>query len=260
MKHPLLIGAALALALCASASAVEVVCHRGANEHAPENTYAAAQLCIDWGVDYVEIDVRTSQDGVMYILHDPSVDRTTDGHGLLRSLSSAEIDRLDAGSWFDPKFANERVPRLEPYLRWIKGRAKVYFDVKDCDLQALIDLVYTVGLERDCFFWFGANKAARRFRELDQQLALKVNAATPEEVERAVTELQAGIIETGLARLTPEMLDACHRRGAKLMVLFTEKDRAGFRRIIEGGADMVNLDHGDVFLEVQRELAGASGN
>ena len=60
---------------------IQVVCHRGANRFAPENTFSAAELCLDWGVDYLEIDVRMSGDGVLYDLHDSSVDRTTDGHG-----------------------------------------------------------------------------------------------------------------------------------------------------------------------------------
>lgn len=89
---------------------IEIVCHKGANEYAPENTYAAAQRCIDWGVDYVEIDVRTSKDGVFYLLHDETLERTTNGHGPIAQRTAAEIEQLDAGSWFDPRFADQRVP------------------------------------------------------------------------------------------------------------------------------------------------------
>ncbi|HXF60497.1 MAG TPA: glycerophosphodiester phosphodiesterase family protein, partial [Caldilineaceae bacterium] len=126
---------------------IEIVCHKGANEYAPENTYAAAQRCIEWGVDYVEIDVNLSKDGVHYILHGPSVEETTNGSGNIQELTSAEIDALDAGSWFDARFAGERVPRLEPFLRWIKGKAKVFFDVKAANLPELIDLVYALELQ-----------------------------------------------------------------------------------------------------------------
>ena len=92
---------------------IEVVVHRGLNQRAPENTLAAARLCTDLGLDYVEVDVRTSRDGVFHILHDPTVDRTTDGFGPLAGMTSAEIARLDAGSWFGPTFAGERIPRLD---------------------------------------------------------------------------------------------------------------------------------------------------
>lgn len=244
-----------ALFTVAPAHAVEVVIHRGANEYAPENTFAAAELAIEWGVDYVEIDVRTSQDGVMYILHDFSVDRTTDGKGFIHTLTSEEIDRLDAGSWFDEKFAGQRVPRLDEYLRWIKGRAKVYFDVKAADLEQLIALVYEVGLEDDCFFWFGAEKQAQRFRELDQRLPLKVNASDPAGVAKAHDDLAADIIEVGLGNLSDDFIDACRQRDLKIMVYHPRKDEEAFRQTILRGADMINLNHADVFLRVQRELA-----
>lgn len=239
------------------AGAVEVVCHRGANEYAPENTRASSQLCIDWGVDYIEIDVRTSKDGVLYLLHDPTVKRTTNGGGFLRGLTSAEIDKLDAGSWFDSKFAGEKVPRLDEYLRWVKGRAKIYFDVKDADLKQLIDLVYEVGLEEDCFFWFASNKQAAEFRRLDAKLPLKINVRTPADVRRAHEEFGAAIVELGLGDMNDELLATCRELGIKTMVLQTKKDEAAFRRIIELRADMVNLDHGDLFLKVQREYQAA---
>ena len=68
------------------AGRIEVVAHRGLNRRAPENTLAAAEACVALGLDYVEVDVRTSRDGVLHILHDPTVDRTTNGHGALVGL------------------------------------------------------------------------------------------------------------------------------------------------------------------------------
>ena len=248
--------AACCLAICLSAghaaAGIEVVCHRGANEHCPENTYAAARKCIEWGVAYVEIDVRTSKDGVLYILHDASVNRTTNGRGLLRSLTSEEIDKLDAGSWFNPSFADERVPKLEPYLRWIKGQAKVYFDVKDCDLPQLIKMVYDVGLENDCFFWFDAPKRALEFRQLDAKLPLNVNARTVDDVRLAKERYQANIVEVGVGQLTPELIASCRELGLKVMAYEPQKKPDAFRQIVAAGVDMVNLNHGDLFLEIER--------
>ena len=248
--------AACCLAICLSAghaaAGIEVVCHRGANEHCPENTYAAARKCIEWGVAYVEIDVRTSKDGVLYILHDASVNRTTNGRGLLRSLTSEEIDKLDAGSWFNPSFADERVPKLEPYLRWIKGQAKVYFDVKDCDLPQLIKMVYDVGLENDCFFWFDAPKRALEFRQLDAKLPLNVNARTVDDVRQAKEHYQANIVEVGVGQLTPELIATCREQGLKIMAYEPQKKPDAFRQIVAAGVDMVNLNHGDLFLEIER--------
>lgn len=246
----------LLLPLVAQVGAVEIACHRGANEVAPENTYAAAEKCIEWGADYVEIDVRTSKDGVLVIMHDPTVNRTTSGKGFVRQLTAAELTGLDAGTWFDPKFADQRVPRLDEYLRWIKGKAKVYFDVKDADLKQLIDLVYETGFENDSFFWFGNNQKAVDFRNLDKKLVLKMNAASPAEAKKWLDTVQANMVEVTPAGMTPDMIKACHDLGLKVMVYEPAKNLDTFRRAIELGADMINLNHADAFIAVRKEVAG----
>lgn len=234
---------------------IEIVCHKGANEYAPENTYASTQLCLDWGMDYVEIDVNTSKDGVLYLLHGPEVDRTTNGHGCIHDLLAEEIDRLDAGRWFHPRFAGEHVPRLEPFLRWIKGKIKVFFDVKSgVELQSVIDLVYDVGLEHDCFFWFDTLLATTRFRQLDQRLPLKVNISRAEQVALVAEEFGANIVEVGLQSINQDLLDSCRKHSIQVMVNHLKKDPAAFRQILRWGVDLANVDHGDVFAQVAQEF------
>lgn len=230
--------------------AVEIVCHQGANEYAPANTYAAAQICVDWGMDYVEIDVNTSKDGVLYVFHGPDLHITTDGRGLFHELTAAEIDRLDAGSWFDPSFAGQRVPRLDEYLRWVRGKTRIFFDVKRADLPQLLALVHDMQMQNDCFFWFGDPDPARVFRSLAPTLALKVNAADAAGALAAHDSLRANIIEAGLDDLNQELIDACRARGMKLMVFHKEKDPAAFRAMLDWGVDMINCDHGDVAAQV----------
>jgi glycerophosphoryl diester phosphodiesterase len=237
--------------------AVEIVCHQGANEYAPANTYPAAQLCVDWGMDYVEIDVNTSKDGVLYIYHGPDLEVTTDGRGLFHELTAAQIDRLDAGSWFDQGFAGARVPRLDEYLRWIKGRARVFFDVKRADLPALIALVTEMEMAKESFFWFGDAAQALAFRKLAPHLSLKVNADDAAGVAAACATYHANIIETGIASLNQELVDACRTRGVKLMVFHKQKEPDAFRTMLDWGVDMINCDHGDVVAQVAAEHATA---
>jgi len=96
---------------------VGVVAHRGAAAHAPENTLAAFELAIsNEGTDFVETDVQLTADGVPVLMHDPDLDRTTNGTGPLASRTLAEIRELDAGSWFDERFRGERVPTFEEFV------------------------------------------------------------------------------------------------------------------------------------------------
>lgn len=236
---------------------IEIVCHRGANAYAPANTLPAAQICVEWGMDYVEVDVNSSSDGVLYIFHGPELEFTTDGVGLFHELTAAEIDQLDAGSWFDPHFVNERVPRLDAFLRWVKGKAKVFFDVKRADLPQLLALVEATGLQAECFFWFGDDAQAQHFRRLAPHLPLKVNASDAADVHAACDRLAANIIEVELPDLTPDVVAACQARGVKLMVYHTKNDPAAFRQMIAAGSDLINCDHGDVAARVAADYVAA---
>ena len=96
-----------------SRNSVLVIAHRGASDKFPENTLTAFRAAIDMGADSVELDVILSQDGTVVVIHDDSVDRTTDGSGTVADLALAELKALDAGSWFGPEHAGERIPTLQ---------------------------------------------------------------------------------------------------------------------------------------------------
>ena len=93
-----------------------VIGHRGAAAHAPENTLAGLRGAKALGCAWVEFDVRLTGDGALVLCHDPRLDRTTNGSGLVSAKSLAAIRELDAGTWFAPSFAGERVPTLDEAL------------------------------------------------------------------------------------------------------------------------------------------------
>ncbi|MEU7677184.1 glycerophosphodiester phosphodiesterase family protein [Micromonospora taraxaci] len=99
-----------------------VIAHRGASAAAPENTLVAQEIARRGGADWIENDVQPSKDGVPFILHDSTVDRTTDGTGTIRNLTAAQIKALDAGSWFGPQYVGERVPTLAEQLADLRTR------------------------------------------------------------------------------------------------------------------------------------------
>ncbi|WOF22539.1 glycerophosphodiester phosphodiesterase family protein [Microbacterium betulae] len=92
--------------------------HRGSSARAPQNTMAAFERAARSGASGVEIDVHLTRDGVVVLMHDDTVDATTDGTGAIARLTVAELRALDAGSWFGPGFAGERVPTWEEFLRF----------------------------------------------------------------------------------------------------------------------------------------------
>jgi glycerophosphoryl diester phosphodiesterase len=96
--------------------------HRGTSARAPENTVAAFELSVADGAVYVETDIRQTADGALVVMHDATVDRTTDGHGPIADLSLAEVVRLDAGAWYAPDFRGQRVMQFDEFLRWVEGQ------------------------------------------------------------------------------------------------------------------------------------------
>ncbi len=109
-----------------------VIAHRGASIYAPENTLAAMDLAITQGADAVEIDVRMSKDGIPFLFHDYTVNRTTNlktGQSI-EQLTFEEIQNLDAGSWFHPDFTGEKIPSLAQVLELIYGRTYLYLEIK----------------------------------------------------------------------------------------------------------------------------------
>jgi len=89
-----------------------IFAHRGASKYAPENTISAFRLAVDMGADGIELDTKVSSDGVVVVMHDQTVDRTTDGTGSIANLTADALHRLDAGSRFSKEFQGEPVPTL----------------------------------------------------------------------------------------------------------------------------------------------------
>ena len=106
--------------------------HRGFSSAAPENTLPALEAALTTGADVAEIDVKLTKDGKLVLMHDPNLDRTTDGSGPGAAMTLAEIKKLDAGKWFDRKFAGTRVPTLDEVLAWSGGRLGILLEMKNC--------------------------------------------------------------------------------------------------------------------------------
>ena len=104
--------------------------HRGASAEAPENTLAAFRRALEVGADGIELDVHLSADGVPVVIHDDTLERTTDGSGPVAAQSRAGLARLDAGAWFAPEFSGEELPTLQATLLLLAGRLRLNLEVK----------------------------------------------------------------------------------------------------------------------------------
>ena len=234
-----------------AAQTIEIVVHRGANALAPENTIASADSALQYQAEWIEVDVRKSKDGVLFNLHDESLDRTTNGKGLLADMLSEDVRKLDAGSWFSSQYSGTPVPTIAEMLDYLQGKAKVFFDVKrGTPIPALVNLVREKGYAEKSFFWFGDEGMLREFISLAPEMKIKVNAGDIERLKYWQSICRPSYVEIAPEKITDEFRDYCHRHGIRVMAACQEDDTSQFQLVIEKKADLVNLDRPEVFVRL----------
>ncbi|MEQ8787791.1 MAG: exo-alpha-sialidase [Pirellulaceae bacterium] len=197
----------------------QIVAHRGASVERPECTLAAVLRAIETGATAVEVDVRTTKDGALVILHDAALDRTTNGEGAIGEITFDELRKLDAGSWFDEKYAQERVPTLAEVLRACKGRIDVLLDLKeqgDVYNAAVVAEVIRHGDPRGIAVGVRSVEQAREFRRRLPQSRQLGLIGSPQEIE-AYAEAGVETIRLWPKWLTDEaLIPRVRKAGAKL--------------------------------------------
>jgi glycerophosphoryl diester phosphodiesterase len=232
--------------------------HRGDNHCAPENTLPAFELAIAKGAHQIEFDVRITQDEQVIVIHDETVDRTTNGTGKTTDLTLAEIEALDAGSWKAPEFTGTRLPTfaellaivppgpvlnvqlyLEPrYVPLVMAEIKRYGKVEQCFLacnQAHIDAAREV-------------EPTIRWCNLDGQ-----RGPDSDYPDRTIASGAEFIQLWGWADCMPDVVDKLHAHGVSVNY-FGTSDAAEMRQLIGAGIDYILTDHLDLMLEVLGEV------
>lgn len=240
-----------------SSEDIEVVVHRGANFLAPENTLPSARAALKYGAEWIELDVRKSKDGVLYNLHDETLDRTTDGHGPIHLVTSSEIERLDAGSWFGPAFRGLKVPRIETMLDSLKGKANVFFDVKKgTPVADLVKLVRAKGFEKNSFFWFADAKMVPEFVKLAPEMKIKVNASDIEGIKKWQAVCRPSYVEIEPENITKNLVNYCHKNGILVMAAIQNGNEEAYKKAIQAQPDLVNIDQPELWARVVAESEG----
>ena len=150
--------------------------HRGASALAPENTLAAFQKAREMGAHGVELDVMLSTDGEVMVRHDNELERTTDGHGRVRDKTLTELKSLDAGSWFGPQFAGERIPMLREVCIWAAQDMLLNIELKSVAItrtpleEKTVAIVREFGLERRVVLSSFNPFSLRRVRQIAPEL------------------------------------------------------------------------------------------
>ncbi len=228
-----------------------VIAHRGASGTRPENTLAAFARAMELGAPMVELDVQLTGDGEVVVLHDWTLDRTTDGTGPVGGWSLADLRRLDAGRWFDAGFAGERVPTLAEVLDLVPARVNVELKaVGDDGLERrTLAVVERAGALGRVVFSSFLPESLVRLRALSSgaDVAVLSDDEPVEALVRKAERVGARALHVRNATVTAHEVAVAHRAGLAVRV-WTVNEQDEFVRIRNTGADGIFTDFPERFL------------
>ena len=228
------------------------IAHRGASAYAPENTFAAFDKALALGASHVEFDLHFSKDGHIVIIHDETLERTTNGTGLVADSNLADLRLLDAGSWFSAEFAGESVPTFGGMLERYKGRFHFHVEIK-ADVRGLsrqaADMVRGYGVAEAAtiisFQLSSLEELVGYAPELSTGwLVFNVDDATVDHAKR----LGLKLLCPHSSNLTPELVDRLHRSGMDVRA-WGAADDALMKKAVDSGVDGLTVNFPDKLSE-----------
>lgn len=223
---------------------VLVIGHRGAAGLEPENTLRSYRKALEIGVDYVETDVYLTKDKRLIVMHDGTVDRTTNGHGPVEAMTFEEVRKLDAGK-------GEKVPTLEEVLTLIKGKAKIHIEMKgDGTPRPVVETVQAMGMVSDVVVTSGNTDRLREVKSLNPKIAVEhIYGAPPADaIERAVS-VKAARVSVHIKHITHEYVKSAHSHGL-LVIAWPPNTPEEVKKALEYDVDLICSDFPDMVMKV----------
>lgn len=238
------------------ADKVLTIAHRGASAYAPENTIAAFDKSVDMKADFLELDVQMSLDGELVLVHDITVDRTTDGNGLVSSFTLEQLRAFDAGSWFSEEFAGERIPTLGEVLDRYRGKIGILIEIKAPWLYPGIENKVAEELEKRNMHRpingkiiiqsFDFN-SVQRMKQLTPQVPVGVLVYRTQDITSDMLEkfaTYADYVNPSYGLINKKLVDQIHALGMQTHV-WTVRTPSLVEPLIQAGVDGIITDYPD---------------
>jgi glycerophosphoryl diester phosphodiesterase len=222
---------------------VKISAHRGANRYAPENTVASIRAAARIGVDFAEIDIRTTRDGKFVLLHDGTLNRTTEGKGPVRQVTFAEATALSAGTWFGRPFRETRVPSFDDGLTALGDKCGVYLDSKDIEPEPLLAAIHRHHLENRHVVYQSVG-FCDNLRKLDPTVRTLPPLKRLDQLD-AVAAVKPYGVDAAWTLLSADMIAKCHERGIQVFsdALGRNETIEQYQKAMDWGIDCIQTDH-----------------
>jgi glycerophosphoryl diester phosphodiesterase len=224
----------------------DIVAHRGFSRAAPENTMAAFKKAQAAGADGIELDVQLTKDGEIVVIHDETVDRTTNGSGWIKDLTLAEMQKLDAGRWFAVEYSGEPIPTLRYVLEWMAETSLwVNIELKNNRFpypgleEKVVKEVERVGLEErvvlSSFNPLSLRNLAAYRPALERALLYEYKLAAPWVYAKYIG---VSAIHPHFTAIKPEIVNRCRKEGIAVRP-YTVDEEETMSELIEAGVDAI---------------------
>lgn len=221
---------------------VYVVAHRGAHIGIPENTLAAYEAAVAMGVDFVEVDLRTTRDGHIVSIHNKDIDTyVTNGEkGLVSEMTLEQLKQLDIGIRISPHWSNERIPTFEEILGLCKGRVGIYLDLKDASVERLVYVVKKWDMAEQVL-WYADVDELERVAELCPECILMPDPGPEENLPKVIERFQPSVIAAVWRYYSWSFAAKCHQAGA--IVIVDESAPTCWEDALEWNSDGIQTNH-----------------
>jgi glycerophosphoryl diester phosphodiesterase len=228
---------------------VLIAAHRGAHLEAPENSLAAFKKAIELGIDIFEMDVRRTKDGKLVIMHDKTVNRTTNGTGRVDSLTFDQIRSLRLK--FNGQVTEERVPTLEEALLLAKGKILVDLDVKsDEALDQIMATVKATNSVNNCFFLLYEEAHVKRLKATDASFRCLMRTDDAAMVDTLVPKMKVEAVHIDTKQYTPHVVSVIKNNHTRIWInALDDADNkalsagpSAYEELLQGGANMIQTD------------------
>jgi glycerophosphoryl diester phosphodiesterase len=215
------------------------IAHRGASGTFPENTLAAFRAAIEAGADMCELDVQLTRDGKVVVIHDDTVERTTDGQGAIAALTLDELQRLDAGAKFQSgAHRGARIPTLDEVFDATTGRCGLNIELKAAGVEAEVAQIMHAHNAFDASIVSSFNwDSLKNIQQIDFKIRIGLLAEEkPIELMAAAVAMRAYAINPRWDMVDADLCEAAHKSGLKVLTWTVDSD-ARMRALIEAGVD-----------------------
>lgn len=238
---------------------VNVVAHRGFSGKYPENTQIAFEKALALNVEMIELDLHLSRDRHLIVIHDPTVDRTSDGTGKVEELTLAEIKSLNAGSWFAPEFHDQKFLTFQEALDIMANKVRLNIHIKayDHDREIIVPLVVEEVKKRELFdsaFVASDQDSLVLAKKIEPRLVICNLSTEPTEtyIDRS-REIGCQLLQPGNRQVDYVFMERAHQFGLEVNPFYAD-DEAEMQRLIDCGVDGILTNYPDLLLSIRDNL------